>query len=574
MPFQPKVDDVLCIDGTSYRITEHPTFSGHPYAQEGRQGIVYQLASGDDRRALKVFKAMYRVPALVSLADRLARFAELPGLKVCRRTVLSATQHGELLQQHTDLTYAVLMPWVDGPTWMNVVLLRHPLSPEQSLLLARSLARTLTHMEERNLAHCDLSGQNLLLPALARVTAHTKLLGLLSPDLQRTFRGGPLSGHSDDVALVDMEGLYGPGLDHPRDIISGSAGYAHKTVGQGVWAPEADRFAGAVLLVEMLGWHDERVRELAWGDSYFDVQEPQQFCERFRLLREVLRPYGSKLVGLFEQAWFSESLLQCPTFGEWAVSLPPEKAVELSPTSAAQAVPPPPLPRASKRPLPPWAWILAVVAIAAALWIEWPRRAATPVPAVSPSSLPSNTTAPATQPASAAHAPTLTTLPSIAAQPTVTAQPMATPAPVASAEAHTPSADRVKPVQVRYLQQGRSGFRQVDLSGLSYSNGQLDLWGNIRMPDGHFADQYWRVAWVGDDMVSGFDLDVTDPKIAWSLVTGRYRNTDVQGVLEAWQPSQATRCMVWIRLEAKAGAITEFAFAKFNLRSVLPGCVK
>jgi len=41
------------------------------------------------RAALKVFKPRYRIPALVTLADRLAAFADLPGLQVCRRTVLT-----------------------------------------------------------------------------------------------------------------------------------------------------------------------------------------------------------------------------------------------------------------------------------------------------------------------------------------------------------------------------------------------------------------------------------------------------------------------------------------------------
>jgi len=569
MAFQPKVDDELWIDGTSYRITEHPAIPGHPYAQEGRQGVVYQLVSGDQRRALKMFKPMYRVPALVSLADRIACFAELPGLEVCSRTVLSATHHGELLQNYTELTYAVLMPWIDGPTWMNVVLLKQPLSHEQSLMLARALARALTTMEERNLAHCDLSGQNLLLPALAGATAHVMSRGLLSADLQRTFRGGPACSRVDEVALVDLEGMYAPGLDHPRDIISGSAGYAHKTVGQGVWAPEADRFAGAVLLMEMLGWHDERVRSMAWGDSFFDVQEPQQFCERFRLLREVLQPYGYKLVNLFEQAWFSESLLQCPTFGEWAVSLPQARVVELSPVNTAQIKPAKVRPLASWQTLPAWTWIAATLVIVAALAFGRLLHAppvSPPPPSLSPTITPSTTQQPTSLPLAAA---TATTLPAAS----LAATPTAAPEPTVSATPSTPNGQRIKPILVRSLELGKSGF-QVALNSLSYSSGKLSLWGTVHMPEGRFPDQYWRVLWVGDDVVSGFNLDVTDPKIAWFPVTNTYHKIDAEGLLETWPTSQDTRCMIWIRLEAKAGAITEVQFAQFDLGGDLPSCIK
>ena len=65
MPFQPHVDQELSIDGAAYRVTEHPNAPGMPFGQEGRQAVVYQLAAGDDRRALKVFKPRFSTPSLV-----------------------------------------------------------------------------------------------------------------------------------------------------------------------------------------------------------------------------------------------------------------------------------------------------------------------------------------------------------------------------------------------------------------------------------------------------------------------------------------------------------------------------
>ena len=119
MTFSARVNEELLIGGTTYRIAEHPHAPGMPYGQEGRQATVYQLVTGDERRALKVFKSRYQVPALVALADRLAKFADYPGLTVCRRTVLTARRHTELLRQYPDLTYAVLMPWIEGSSWMR-----------------------------------------------------------------------------------------------------------------------------------------------------------------------------------------------------------------------------------------------------------------------------------------------------------------------------------------------------------------------------------------------------------------------------------------------------------------------
>lgn len=311
MSFLP-CGQVLVIDSVPYRVAEHPAVTGYPYGQEGRQGTVYQLVSEESGagglRALKVFKPWHRRPGLVSLGHRMKPFATLGALSVCRRTVVTPQQHQALLQAHPDLLYAVIMPWVEGPTWMEVMLDRRPLTPEQCLGFARTLTSALTDMEQHILAHCDLSGANLLLPGL-------------------------VPGATDQwaVALVDVEQIYGPGLDRPEALPGGSSGYAHKGATEGLWASNADRFAGAILLAEILGWSDERIRSSAWGETYFDVHEmptgvpgrAEGDTERYELLYEVLNDrYGSGVAGLLDRAWRSENLAECATFGEWLMSLP------------------------------------------------------------------------------------------------------------------------------------------------------------------------------------------------------------------------------------------------------------
>ena len=303
MPFQPTANSTLEIDSLTYRVAEHPAAPGVAYGQEGRAAIVYQVVDQHGTAwALKVFRPRFRVPALVNLAGKLANFADIPGLSVCRRTVLTSRKHTELLRQYPDLTYAVLMPWVYGPTWMQVVLEQQPFTPEQSLRLAHALLHLLAEMEERGLAHCDLSGPNLILPALAaNVSANT----------------------GSEVALVDVEQMFGPDLSKPEILPGGSAGYAHKTAPAGLWASNADRFAGAVLLAEMLGWCDERVRRSASGESYFAPEEMQRDSTRYQRMVTSLHDYwGVGVANLFEHAWHSETLGDCPTFGEWLVTLP------------------------------------------------------------------------------------------------------------------------------------------------------------------------------------------------------------------------------------------------------------
>jgi len=328
MPFHPQVGDQLTIDSVTYCVAEHPAAPGIPYGQAGRRAIVYALTSppapsplppggrGEGvaasaagggvraRAALKVFNPRFRVPALVLVAQNLAPYAALPGLQVCQRTVLIPEKHKDLLQQHPDLTYAVLMPWIEGSTWMEVMIEKRALTAEESLALARSLAGILADLEGRGLAHCDLSGPNVILP--------------------------PGEGQ---VVLVDLEDMYGPRFAQPEVLPGGSPGYAHKTAPQGLWGPEADRFAGAVLLAEMLCWHDERVREAAWGEQYFAPEEMQQDTERYRLLVEVMRGrWGEGVAELFERAWGSDVLEDCVTFGEWMIGLHPrvERGIRMS----------------------------------------------------------------------------------------------------------------------------------------------------------------------------------------------------------------------------------------------------
>lgn len=314
MAFQPSVGQQLSIDNAIYHFTVHPSAPGMPYGQQGRKATVFQLASGSERRALKVFTPRFREPRLVGIADRLAKYAALAGLTVCRRSVLTARRHGGLLREHPDLTYAVLMPWIEGPSWTEVMLSRRSLTPGQSLELARGLAEILVGLEEQGLAHGDLSGGNVLLPALAERA----------------------TGHPTPVELVDVEEMYGSEMERPTDLPGGSLGYAHRGTPSGLWGPEADRFSGSILLAEMLGWCDADVRAGAWGEGYFEPQWMQMDGKAYDLLVKSLENrWGGRLATLLERAWRSDVLRDCATFSEWLVALP-----DTSPRPAAVAAHP------------------------------------------------------------------------------------------------------------------------------------------------------------------------------------------------------------------------------------------
>jgi serine/threonine protein kinase len=306
MSFQPNPGDEVVINDIAYTIGQHPAAPGLAYAQAGRQGIVYQLIPRGDSihgaKALKVFFPKFRIPAMVYQSEHMEPYSELPGLKVCKREVLTPERNGALIGEHPDLLYAVLMPWVQGLTWFDVISDQKQLTAEESLQLARALAGTGSAMEQRGLAHCDMSAPNVMIPFFSEVQ---------NSDLNSA------------VELVDVEQMYGSKMDRPDALLAGSPGYAaHRTVHSGLWSSYADRFAGAVIIAEMLCWSDPAIVEKAWGESYFDQHEMQTMSERYFAMRGSLENrWGSKLSDLFIRAWESHDLSSCPTFGEWYIAL-------------------------------------------------------------------------------------------------------------------------------------------------------------------------------------------------------------------------------------------------------------
>jgi hypothetical protein len=325
MTFQPNPGDGIVVNGTAYTVGQHPAAPGVAYAQAGRQGIVYQLIPVDgelhEAKALKVFFPKFRIPAMVYQSEHMGNYREIPGLQVSSREVLTPERNGDLIAEYPDLLYAVIMPWIHGCTWFDVISDQRNLGRSESLMLAKALAAIGSSMEQRGLAHCDLSAPNVMLPFFSEVK---------------------LPEGAAAVELVDVEQMYSPKMDRPDVLLAGSPGYAaHRTVHSGLWSSYADRFAGAVIIAEMLGWSDPAIVNRAWGESYFDQHEMQTPCERYFLLKKSLgQRWGTRISDLFGRTWDSQDLSSCPTFGEWLIalsSLSEEEVVEEVPAVIAAA---------------------------------------------------------------------------------------------------------------------------------------------------------------------------------------------------------------------------------------------
>ena len=261
-----------------------------------RDGKKAQVVGGDfdgQRSAVKVFKPKFAGEHNVLITAQLMRFADVPGLRVCRRRVIG-DMFG-LLTELSGLAYAIVMPWIDGSPWAAYVEDETSLTRAQSLAVARAAADVLAGLERRKLVHADISSTNVFVARLKPV-----------PDIQ----------------LIDVEDMYHPDfvdIPFPPD---GSPGYQHpRNVGKSYWNPFGDRFAASVLLAEMLAWHDPAVRARKADVSLFAQEEMCRSGGKFDLVRGAVAAQSIVAAQLFEQAWRSSDLKGCPPLAQWKGAL-------------------------------------------------------------------------------------------------------------------------------------------------------------------------------------------------------------------------------------------------------------
>lgn len=299
--FAPAPGMSLTISSHTYQFVPHPYFADEVFVVEGGEALLYQLQDTvhGQRYALKVMKSVYRSHQCVRTALALHPYRHTPGLQLANRLCLTKTRCPDLIATYPDLEYATLMPWLSGKSWAGL-LLDHTLSAQYTSAIAHRLASTmanvLRHLESLHWAHTDIAGSNVI----------------ISPDFQ-------------NVALLDLEGLYATASPAPAWRSQGSPGYQHRNLDQrGQSRPEGDRFAGAILLTEMLTWWNPLVRALTSDDaeSLFTpdtLQKPG--TQLWQAVRNTLWSMNPDLLYLFDQAWASSDLSQCPELTAWATCL-------------------------------------------------------------------------------------------------------------------------------------------------------------------------------------------------------------------------------------------------------------
>lgn len=327
----------LELDGQQhwFETREHPVAKGMAHVMEGGQARVFHLETREKKRehALKVLKRGYSSPAMVDVCARLDALKRYAGLAVCYRVCFSPQRAAATLRQHPGLAYSILMPWVRGLSWLEVVENRRPLPKATARELASSLVRILAQLESLGMAHSDISSGNVVIDL----------------DQRRS-------------ELIDVEDLFAPSWPRPAYISLGTPGYQHRDSGKGQWHQHGDRFAAAILLSEMLGWYDDGVRAACHGDSFFDPSELQQAASRrFESLLRAVEGQSRLAAALLVQAWGSQTLADCPPLRDWLEACLPE--IDFEPLHRR-----PPLPEVTT---PIWTPLARASANAAGSVVQW-----------------------------------------------------------------------------------------------------------------------------------------------------------------------------------------------------------
>jgi len=305
-----------------------------PFSAEGKRAVVFNLSeAGSSSHALKVFKKAYRTPSLLESAALVEQFQSLPGMLAAKRTVFGPSDQAVI--ECPDLLYSMLMPWIRGSTWFDILskveVGRNVYGLEVGLPLCRRFLEVMKQLELAGLAHTDIAPGNVMV------------------DLK-----------SMDVQLLDLEDLYVPGSNAPQVQNTGSAGYRHPSADSGktTWCAEGDRYALAVMAAEMLLLANPALRAQVDDNGLFagDRTSPSG-GDRFAAALPYLQSVDAEFARLFEFAWWSPTLEDCPRASQFLEAIGkvpvPQPKVQVHVPGVVWEKPGTPQPPKPNRPLQP-----------------------------------------------------------------------------------------------------------------------------------------------------------------------------------------------------------------------------
>lgn len=295
--FDPKPNDELALFGEVYWVQAHPSAPHIAYSSYAGRATVYQLRRQDGEYfALKVFRNQYRSAYLTGSADHLRKVESLAGLQAAQRRFIPPDDPNA--QHYRNLAYAMLMPWIQGKTWYDMLeeaAKGEYLPVNTALHLCNQFLVTMAGLERAGVAHTDLSPGNVVI------------------DLDKL-----------SIQLLDLEDMYLPGVRRPPQPSRGSNGYRHYRgdAGEDCWRPEGDRYAAAVMAAEILILAHSELAHRASDEGYFTNHYfSVTGAERYKAAEGWLKQVAPDFAKAFKRAWIASTLKHCPRIGELEILL-------------------------------------------------------------------------------------------------------------------------------------------------------------------------------------------------------------------------------------------------------------
>jgi serine/threonine protein kinase len=308
MSFSPNT--TLTIRGHEYRfVTRGDKLDPN---KTGDRAIVYRLIRSNDNRefALKVFldtyQDAYNRKSFVYFQNTLPSIPAFGWVR--QRMLLTEQDDAALIAQFPELRNAIVMPWFDLPQ-VDVVRQKlkkssHDISVTASQNTCKHfgqlLAETLAQLEHLGIAHGDIASSNVL-----------------------------IDWDKHELYIIDIEDMYHASLDQPittQDSVGGTGGYRFSDKFTS-WQAAADRFAGALLISELLTLSSVACHEVSFSESYFhqDNLDTREFNleedNLYQVLYDEIDQINVKARDLLKSAWLTSDISKLPTLKQWSEAL-------------------------------------------------------------------------------------------------------------------------------------------------------------------------------------------------------------------------------------------------------------
>lgn len=299
MDFEPKAGQIIYMFNKDLEFQPCQTGNfNEVYVSQAGTAYVYKVKDEKEKLfALKIFRERFRLDEsnATNCLIKLDRLSEFKGTTAATRSVMLPTESAA--KQYTNLSYSMLIPWITGQTACDIMQLaaqqnlQDTIDKCKSLQLCETFLNIMTALEEKNIAHTDVSADNIII------------------DIEKNI-----------IELIDLEDIFVPGFSEPKYPILGKENYRHKTITereQTLWCQEADRYSAAVFAAELLLLSSPNlVSNLSEVGFFTGNCTSKRGQQRFNEAKTYLGTIAPAFSNLFEKTWLSDSLTTCPTIKE------------------------------------------------------------------------------------------------------------------------------------------------------------------------------------------------------------------------------------------------------------------